>query len=320
MLIKLMIGHMPCRSGSPHAVRGCCQPDASVVAGRLGAGTARGRRLGASGERHRSRRETDAKDSLAHHRHLHEPAGPTNSLAAVRAGCNRSFFRTPRSRGARPLPRRRAAVYGRRAARERCYRTQLVSRQIMGAGTDARGRTTQGAVVGGRSCSLLIDASARPSLSLSRRADRRRSSRIRSLPPRRPGASAGHRGTRRLAAHQSRLECESLFAVDGDHRANVATLAPSWTYKLGGNSTAVPIVVGGVMYLPSRDRVVALDGDTGALVWEYVLPGPASSAGGRGAAGPAAVAAAPAAAARRRRRAASATGPATAPRRRAFCS
>ncbi len=56
--------------------------------------------------------------------------------------------------------------------------------------------------------------------------------------------------------------------------ANVAALAPSWTYQLGGPSTAVPIVVDGVMYLPSRDRVVALDGDTGALVWEYVLPTP----------------------------------------------
>jgi quinoprotein glucose dehydrogenase len=56
--------------------------------------------------------------------------------------------------------------------------------------------------------------------------------------------------------------------------ANVANLTSSWTYQLGGNSTAVPIVVGGVMYMPSRDRVVALDGDTGALVWEYVLPAP----------------------------------------------
>jgi quinoprotein glucose dehydrogenase len=56
--------------------------------------------------------------------------------------------------------------------------------------------------------------------------------------------------------------------------ANVATLVPSWTYQLGGNSSAVPIVVAGVMYLPSRDRVVALDGDTGTLVWEYVLPAP----------------------------------------------
>src|SRR5688572_20943027 len=56
--------------------------------------------------------------------------------------------------------------------------------------------------------------------------------------------------------------------------ANVSTLAPSWTYQLGGNSTAVPIVVGGTMYLPNRDRVVALDGDSGAVVWEYVLPSP----------------------------------------------
>ncbi|HWN37332.1 MAG TPA: PQQ-binding-like beta-propeller repeat protein, partial [Gammaproteobacteria bacterium] len=56
--------------------------------------------------------------------------------------------------------------------------------------------------------------------------------------------------------------------------ANVATLARSWTYKLGGPSSAVPIVVGGVMYLPSRDRVVALDGDSGTPVWEYVLPAP----------------------------------------------
>ncbi len=55
---------------------------------------------------------------------------------------------------------------------------------------------------------------------------------------------------------------------------NVATLASSWTYKLGGNSSAVPIVLGGIMYLPSRDRVIALDGDTGTLVWEYVLPAP----------------------------------------------
>jgi len=56
---------------------------------------------------------------------------------------------------------------------------------------------------------------------------------------------------------------------------NVSSLAASWTYQLGGNSTAVPIVVGGVMYVPNRDRVVALDGDTGAQIWAYVLPAPA---------------------------------------------
>jgi len=75
--------------------------------------------------------------------------------------------------------------------------------------------------------------------------------------------------------------------------ANVAGLVSSWTHKLGGNSTAVPIVVGGVMYMPSRNRVVALDGDTGALVWEYVLPAPppppagaAPPQGGPGGGGP----------------------------------
>ncbi len=54
--------------------------------------------------------------------------------------------------------------------------------------------------------------------------------------------------------------------------ANVRNLETSWTFQLGGNSTAVPIVVAGVMYVPSRDRVVALDGDTGATIWTYVLP------------------------------------------------
>jgi quinoprotein glucose dehydrogenase len=72
---------------------------------------------------------------------------------------------------------------------------------------------------------------------------------------------------------------------------NVAGLTPSWTYQLGGNSTAVPIAIGGVLYAPSRDRVVALDGDTGALVWEYVLsaapPPGAAAQPGPGGGGPA---------------------------------
>jgi len=60
--------------------------------------------------------------------------------------------------------------------------------------------------------------------------------------------------------------------------ANVASLKSSFTYQLGGNSTAVPIVVSGVMYLPSRDRVVAIDGDTGTEIWAYALPAPAAAA------------------------------------------
>jgi len=61
---------------------------------------------------------------------------------------------------------------------------------------------------------------------------------------------------------------------------NVAKLTSSWTFELGGNSTAVPIVVGGIMYVPSRDRVVALDGDTGATVWTYQLPASPPTAAG----------------------------------------
>jgi len=64
--------------------------------------------------------------------------------------------------------------------------------------------------------------------------------------------------------------------------ANVANLTMSFTYQLGGNSTAVPIVVGGVMYLPSRDRVVALDGATGQEIWSYSLPAPEGASGGPG--------------------------------------
>jgi quinoprotein glucose dehydrogenase len=62
--------------------------------------------------------------------------------------------------------------------------------------------------------------------------------------------------------------------LDQINASNVGNLQPSWTYQLGGNSTAVPIVVDGVMYLPSRDRVVALDADTGAEVWAFALPAP----------------------------------------------
>jgi quinoprotein glucose dehydrogenase len=54
--------------------------------------------------------------------------------------------------------------------------------------------------------------------------------------------------------------------------SNVADLKQTWSFQLNGNSTAVPIAVGGIMYVPSRDRVVALDGDTGAEVWSYSLP------------------------------------------------
>src|SRR6516162_1257021 len=67
--------------------------------------------------------------------------------------------------------------------------------------------------------------------------------------------------------------------------SNVAKLTPAWTYKFNrpgkpirGDSPSelyqeiTPIVVGGVMYLPSGDRVVALDPETGKEIWVYELP------------------------------------------------
>ena len=60
---------------------------------------------------------------------------------------------------------------------------------------------------------------------------------------------------------------------------NVAGLAQAWTYSLraateddaarGPRSQATPIVIGGVMYLPAADRVVALDPVTGQERWRH---------------------------------------------------
>src|SRR5437764_9333268 len=66
---------------------------------------------------------------------------------------------------------------------------------------------------------------------------------------------------------------------------NVATLATAWSYQfpappaggrgggLGGASEAVPIVVSGVMYLPVGNNVVALEADTGKLIWQRDVAG-----------------------------------------------
>src|SRR6478672_10105839 len=67
---------------------------------------------------------------------------------------------------------------------------------------------------------------------------------------------------------------------------NVAKLAPAWTYQFpappgggrgrgggGGASEAVPIVVGGVMYVPANGGVVALEADTGKVIWQRDVPG-----------------------------------------------
>src|SRR5262249_47550218 len=46
------------------------------------------------------------------------------------------------------------------------------------------------------------------------------------------------------------------------------------------NPEATPIVSNGVMYLPAGGRILALEADTGKLVWEYKLPTGSTSARG----------------------------------------
>ena len=70
--------------------------------------------------------------------------------------------------------------------------------------------------------------------------------------------------------------------------ANVSKLARSWTYRLqtegaaNVNSQAWAIVVGGVIYVPAGDRVVALDAATGTEKWRHVVTGGAPSRRGVG--------------------------------------
>jgi quinoprotein glucose dehydrogenase len=73
---------------------------------------------------------------------------------------------------------------------------------------------------------------------------------------------------------------------------NVANLAPAWTFRIQANaptagrgaagaanvnSQVTPIVIDGVMYFPGRDRVEALDADTGKEIWQTPVTGGAPS-------------------------------------------
>ena len=111
--------------------------------------------------------------------------------------------------------------------------------------------------------------------------------------------------------------------------SNVASLKEAWTFRLGGGASSVPLVVGGVMYVSSGGRVVALDGETGKEIWAHSLqpdaaPAPAPPpSDAQGAAAPGGGGGGAAVADRkdqRPRSAASAIGRATARWRPAFCS
>ena len=61
---------------------------------------------------------------------------------------------------------------------------------------------------------------------------------------------------------------------------NVSTLVRAWTFE-GIGTQQTPIVVNGVMYASTPTGAVALDADTGALIWRYGAV-PVPGAGGRG--------------------------------------
>ncbi len=61
--------------------------------------------------------------------------------------------------------------------------------------------------------------------------------------------------------------------LDQINAKNVAQLAPAWTYHTGdpgGTWEETPVVIGGVMYFATqKNRVIALDAQTGKELWNY---------------------------------------------------
>ena len=68
---------------------------------------------------------------------------------------------------------------------------------------------------------------------------------------------------------------------------NVSSLAPAWTFA-GVGTQQTPIVIAGVMYATTPSGAVALDADTGTLIWRFGAASPPGGGRGRGrgAAGP----------------------------------
>jgi len=62
--------------------------------------------------------------------------------------------------------------------------------------------------------------------------------------------------------------------------ANVARLQPAWTFDAGsGNLQVTPLVVGGSMYITAGSNVVALEPETGSVLWTFTAPGVVSRRG-----------------------------------------
>lgn len=70
--------------------------------------------------------------------------------------------------------------------------------------------------------------------------------------------------------------------LDQIDRANVSQLKVAWTYSMKGYNTAVPLAIGGILYFPASNRVVALDAETGKEVWVHPIARDASQQRGPG--------------------------------------
>ena len=71
--------------------------------------------------------------------------------------------------------------------------------------------------------------------------------------------------------------------------ANVSRLVQAWSFQ-GVGTQQTPIVISGVMYASTPTGVVALDADTGSVIWRYGAVPPAGGRGGGGRGGRGAVA------------------------------
>src|SRR5205814_1476892 len=62
------------------------------------------------------------------------------------------------------------------------------------------------------------------------------------------------------------------------NRSNVGRLKAAWAFQTGkvdGGFNATPLVVDGVMYVPSSwNRVFAIDAETGREIWHYFYQNP----------------------------------------------
>jgi quinoprotein glucose dehydrogenase len=88
-----------------------------------------------------------------------------------------------------------------------------------------------------------------------------------------------------VQAHGQALPAGDWWTIDRDlagsrfspldqiDRDNVAGLAETFRFELGGNSTAVPIAVDGIVYAPAGTEVVALNGASGERIWTFSPPG-----------------------------------------------